>query len=233
MRPLISVLVMIVCVSADLTAQTPPRPNRRWEISWTAGASRGRSAREVRTAMSAAGFNSTTPAGCFFGYCWGPIFHPTTSAGGPTTSLAVSYAFRPGYALRLQWHSGDLGETLGYHEPGTYLFLRQSVTSVSSLFVVSVGGLQAGAGPALHQPVIRRTDGQSGRWRQTKLGMTFHAGLSLPARSRFFADAGIQYQYVGSMTAGPFTTADTAATMPRTRTSFSYHTIKLGFGVRI
>jgi opacity protein-like surface antigen len=63
--------------------------------------------------------------------------------------------------------------------------------------------------------------------------MTFHAGLSVPARSRLFADVALQYQYVGSMTAGPFTTADTAATMPRTRTSFNHHTIKLGLGVRI
>jgi len=233
MRPLISVLFMIVVVSADLPGQTPPRPNRRWEVTWTAGASRGGSAQEIKAAMSAAGFNSTTPAGCFFVYCWGPIFHPQTSAGGPTTSLAVSYAFRPGYALRLQWNSGDLGETLGCHEPWAYLFLRQSVTSVSTLFVVSVGGLQAGAGPALHRPVITRTDGEGGRWRQTKLGMTLHAGLSVPARSRLFADVALQYQYVGSMTAGPFTTADTAATMPRTRMSFNHHTIKLGLGVRI
>ncbi len=183
--------------------------------------------------MSAAGFNSTTPAGCFFGYCWGPIPHPETYGGGPTGSLAVSYAFRPGYALRLQRNSGDLGETLGYRAPWGYLFLRQSVTSLSAMVVVSVGGLHAGAGPALHRPLITRTDGRGGRWHQTKLGMTVHAGLSVPTRSRLFADVALQYQLVGSMTAGPFTASDSSATMPRTRSSFSYHTIKLGFGVRI
>jgi opacity protein-like surface antigen len=233
MRPLISVLFLIVVVSVDLAAQTPPRPHRRWEITWTAGASRGASVQEIKAAMSAAGFNSTTPAGCFGGYCWGPVPYPATYAGGPTATLAVSYAFRPGYVLRLQSTSGDLGETLGYHDPWGYVFLRQSVTSVSALFVVNVGGLHAGAGPAIHLPSITRFDAQAGRWRHTKVGMTFHAGLSVPVRSRLFAEVAVQYQLVGSMTAGPFTTADTAATMPRTRTSFSYHTIKLGLGVRI
>ncbi len=232
MRPLISTLLTIATVCGDtvLTAQTPPR---RWEISWIVGASKRGSAREIAAAMSAAGFNSTLPAGCYIIYCSGPIPHPVTYSGGPTGTLAVSYAFRPGYALRLQWNNADLGETLGYRAPAGWLFLRQSVRSVSTLFVVSAGGLHVGAGPALCRPEIERTDGQGGHWRQTKIGMTFHAGLSIPERRRVFADIAVQSQLVGSMAAGPFTTSDSSATLPRTRTSFSHHSIKLGLGVRL
>jgi len=238
MRPLIDQILALLTIAAIasvwgdtvLTAQTPPR---RWEISWTVGAGRGGSAPVIAAAMSAAGLNSTIPAGCFIFACTGPIPHPVTYSGGPTGTFAVSYALRDGYALRVQWATADLGETMGYHEPWGYLFLRQSVTTASVLAVINVGGLHAGAGPALHRPEIARTDAQGGRWRQTRIGMTFHAGLRLPVRRRVFADVAIQYQLVGSMAAGPFTTSDSSATMPRTLIPFSHHTIKLGLGVRI
>ena len=241
MRPLISALLAITIVGGDtvLTAQTPPRPDRtdrrprRWEISWTVGASKGGSARAIAAAMSTAGLNSTIPAGCFLFYCGGPIPHPVTNDGSPTGTFALSYAVRPGYTLRLQWNTADLGETMGYREHSGWLFLRQSVTSVSALVVVSAGGLQAGGGPALHRPEIARTDAQGGRWRRTRIGMTFHAGLSLPVRTRLFGHVAVQRQLVGSMAVGPFSTADSSATMPRTHTSFSHHTIKLGLGIRI
>ena len=209
------------------------RPRRRWEISWTAGGSSGGAAVAITGAMSAAGLNSTIPGGCFFLGCWGDIHHPWSDDGGTTRMLAVSYAVRPWWTLRLQHTVGDLSETLGYRAPSGWLSLRQSVTSVSVLAVVSAGGLHAGVGPSLHRLAVTREEYHPSNSRRSRVGMTFHSGLSLPARTRVFADVAVQYQLVGSMNVGPLTTSDSTATMARTRASFSYRTVKVGFGVRL
>lgn len=145
--------------------------------------------------------------------------------------FVVSYMVRPWWTLRLQHSTADLGETFGYLAPYSWVSLRQAVTSVSVLAVISAGGLHLGAGPSLHRPAITRAEYPETTSRRSKLGMTFHAGLSLPVRSRVFADIAVQYQLVGSMDIGPFTVDST--TIARTRAAFSHRTIKLGMGVRL
>jgi len=212
-------------------SSTPSRPNRRWEFSWTFGGSSGGAAATIMGAMSAAGFNSTLPAGCFI-WCWSDRSHPWSDGGGPTSMLALSYAIRPWWSLRLQQTSADVSATFGYHATSGWLSLQQSVNSFSVLAVVRAEGLHLGGGPALHQLTITR-DGQERGSQRNKLGLTFHGGLSIPARSRVFADLVVQYQLAGSVDIGPYATSDATATMARTRASFSYRTIKLGMGVRI
>lgn len=188
----------------------------------------------IRSAMAAAGLNGTRPAGCLFGYCWEPQFHPMIFQGSQTGTIAVSYLARPGWRLRFQATAADLDAVSGYRDPGGWLFLHQHVNSYSALMVAGVGGLRLGAGPAFHRTAVIRSDGGMDRSVvRFKIGMTLLAAITLPAYKRFFAELSAQSQIVGSGPIGPYTAADSTTTMARTRGSFSYRTVKLGIGARL
>jgi hypothetical protein len=217
-----------------LTGQTKrhSRPQRRWEISVTSGGSRGGSAPAIATAMTAAGLNQTLPAGCFLFGCWADTPYPTMQRGERTTTLALGYRLRPWLTLLLQRNTADLGETAGYRFPLEWLTLRQWVTSYSTVAMVNAGVLHAGVGPAIHRLAVIREEYQPTAATLTRIGMTVHAGLMVPAHTRLFAEVALQYQLVGSMAFGPLA-ADSATTLARTKASFDYHTLKVGVGFRL
>lgn len=219
-----------------LTAQRTPRsrPQRRWEISFTSGGSRGGSAPAIATAMTAAGLNNTQPAGCFIFWCWDDIAYPTMHRGERTTTVALGYRVRPWLTLLVQRNSADLGATDGWRSYLDYLTLQQWVTSYSALAVVNAGVLHAGVGPAIHRLAVMREEyNPIAEQKGTRIGVTVHAGLTVPAHTRLFAEVAWQYQLAGSMAFGPLASSDSAAIVARTEASFNYHTLKLGMGLRL
>jgi len=207
---------------------------RRWEISFISGGSSGGSAPAIASSMVAAGLNRTLPAGCFILGCWADIAYPTMRRGERTTSVALGYRVRPWLTLLLQRNTADLGETNGWRSPEDWLTLRQWVTSYSALTVVNAGVLHAGVGPAIQRlAVMREGWNPVTEAKRTRIGVTVHAGLTVPAHTRLFAEVALQYQMVGSMAFGPLAASDSTTTLPRTRASFDYHAIKVGMGLRL
>jgi hypothetical protein len=235
-RRLALLIVALLLGHSLVLAQVPS--SRRWEVTGAFGASTGGPSRAIELAMIAGGLNDPHDNGC----CTPPAFFPETWGGGNLRgTLAVSYAVRPWWMLRLQTTTTDFGATKGYHDPFSgpsgWLELEQSVTSVSALTLFGMGGLRVGAGPSLHRVAVSSIDDNTGRVSQnshtTRLGLALHAGVSFPARTLFFAHASAQYQMVGDVDVGPYTADDSVTTMPRTRASFSYRRINVGVGLRL
>lgn len=195
-----------------------------------------RGCHSFETAMSAEGFGDLQP--CLL-FCSGTISSPHSVGGEITRGLTIGYAVGHGWRVRAEWFSADLGETLGYHDPATWLFLHTSVGSLGLSGTLPLGDiLRIGAGPSLNVIDITRTDSPGGPPSHvTRLGITLHGGLTFPARSRVFVEAQVHRALVGTADVGPFTAQEiggtTQVTLTRTRVSFSYTAIRVGLGLRI
>lgn len=232
-----ALIALVVNNMSPLKAQDPSaRPSRRWEFTLTAGGSSGGAATSFETAMSAEGFGDLQP--CLL-FCSGTISSPHSVGGEITRGLTIGYAVGHGWRVRAEWFSADLGETLGYHDPATWLFLHTSVGSLGLSGTLPLGDiLRIGAGPSLNVIDITRTDSPGGPPSHvTRLGITLHGGLTFPARSRVFVEAQVHRALVGTADVGPFTAQEiggtTQVTLTRTRVSFSYTAIRVGLGLRI
>lgn len=240
-RVVVAALAMTL-VSANSAAQTrEEKPGRRWSVSWTAGAPfGGRSAADIEKAMVAAGLDDASP-GCLFGPCYGTP-HPFSSTDGLGTTLTLGYLLRPRLELRALWGRANLGETDGYRDGpgfGTYMFLRQRITTVAVLPALKVsGGVRVGAGPSLNFLSVRDDAGTGGGVGSTAIrpGLLAEASLTVPVRSRFFFEVSAQYRYVLPAEIGPIDKPaamfSEGARLPRTRVSFSHGVVGLGLGVR-
>ncbi|HKI93982.1 MAG TPA: hypothetical protein VJ992_01705 [Gemmatimonadales bacterium] len=219
-------------------AQRPPKPSqRRWEISYTAGSSTGHASDAIKNAMQTNGFGDAAP--CFL-FCAGTVQHPFVSPGGITGDVSVSRGMGTPihWRLKVEYASADLGEALGYHDPWMYLFVHTAVTSVAVSAELPFGEvLRIGAGPVYNHIVVERTDSHGEpTFSRTRLGAVVHAGLVVPAHSRFFAAVSAQRRFVGSESPGPFVARNdldgTTHTLPRTAIDCSYSTVRFGIGVR-
>ncbi len=238
--PAIALTMVILGSAAE--AQTPEEElGRRWSVSWTLGAAFGNSNADIEEAMVAAGLDDGSP-GCFFGPC-APIPHPWSYEGSWQSTITLSYAVRPRLLLRALWGRADLGATHGYRDGagfGNFMFLQQTVTTLAVLPALKLGGaFRVAAGPSLNFVKISDT-AASGSGRRSsnaaKPGFVVDAGLSTPARSRFFFEITGQYRYALPAEIGPFERPESqyseAVTLPRTRVSMSHAVLGLGVGVR-
>jgi hypothetical protein len=210
---------------------------RRVALSWTLGGAIGGPSGDLERAMQTGGFGDDS--GCWL-FCTGSVSHPFTRASGGTSTLALGYAVKPWLDLRVQSTASGLGETFGYHAAtDAYVFLRQSVTTVATLAMVSAGGTWwVGAGPSVNAVAIDRTDAPGGpAFRTTRLGVVVALDVTTPAHSLFFFDVMAQYHYVGAPSVGPFSStgflAAGATTMPPVNASFNHAVIALGLGIRL
>jgi len=232
---LLLLLASQACHVQRTFAQQPSAPPaRRWEISVDLGYSFGSTASQFEDVMRASGLDD--PESCWL-FCSGTISNPH-SRGALTTGIAISYAFRDRWALRLERVSADLGETMGYHDPLIYLFLHSTVTTMAPVAVYSVTGrLRIGAGPAINSVQVTRTDAPGGPgWHTTRVGFVLLGRVVSSERRRVFFEGTARYDFVGSPAAGPFVSqalgGPGTAVMPRTRISFSYASIHVGLGLR-
>jgi len=233
MRTFFFFFLLAALLGTSVLAAQQPRRLRRLELMWAAGTSGSGAPAPIQAAMAAAGLGDTYPAGCFLGWCWPDQNHPGSLGSSLTVNVAASYALRPWWVVRLQSGRADLGETTGYHAPAAWLTVRPSVRSTSALTLVRHFGLQVGAGPAFHRVTISGADYEGARSHHNKIGLTLVAGVFFPERTRFFFDLSYQQHIVGSVDIGPLRTSDPTVTLPRTRASLSYHTVKAGMGLRL
>ena len=224
-----------LCQVRGACAQQPSAlPEHRWEVSVELGYSFGSTASELEDLMRSAGLDD--PDSCWL-FCSGTITNPH-SRGALTSGIAISYALRHRWALRLERVSADLGETMGYHDPLIYVFLNSTVTTVAPIAVYSASDrVRIGAGPAINSVQVTRTDAPGGPgWHTTRLGFVVLGSIVSSETRRVFFEGTARYDFVGSPAAGPFVAQAIAgpgiAVMPRTPISFSYATFHLGLGVR-
>ena len=234
-RFLMLLLVALPCRVQRGFAQIPSAPPaRRWEISVSAGYGIAGTRSRFEDVMRRSGLGDTE--GCDV-FCVGAISNPH-SRGALTTGVEVSYAVRARWRVQVERISADLGETFGYHEPLTWVFLHPSVTTVATLAVFSLAGpVRIGAGPALSSVQVTRTDLPGGPGsRARRLGFVLLGSVVSSERGRVFAAGTAQFAFVGSPSVGPFVgqalAGPATAVMPRTPISFNYATIHLGLGLR-
>ncbi len=244
LRTVVVAALTTTIVSANSAAQTrEDKPGRGWSVSWAAGGPFGRrSTVDIEKAMIAAGLDDPSTAWCFPGHCRSLVPHPQSSyAGRLDVMLTVGYLLRPRLELRALWAIANLGETEGYRyrdDPsfGTYMSLKQRVTSVAVLPALKVSGaVRVGAGPSLNFLSVRDDAGVGST--ATRPGLLAEASLTMPTRSRFFFEASAQYRLILPAEVGPFeepaSTFGEGARLPRTRVSFSHGELGLGLGVRL
>ena len=229
-------LGLVTCLALQVAAAQArsPVPARRWALTAAWGGTSGLAGRQLSARMQASGLDD--PSQCWL-FCSGTISHPFHSPGGLAGTFGLSYALREPWALRFERVKGDLGETLGYKYPFTWMFLRSAVETYAFSVVLSSGSWRLGVGPAWHTVTVTRTDMPGGPpSRGARLGAVAQGAVSWPSRSRFFLEAIVQRSLVGAVDIGPFTSRDaadsTVTTIPRTPVSFSYSSVRMGFGVR-
>jgi len=244
-RMLMIVLLTSLGLASDARAQGGERASfRRWSVTLYGGWTEGRSPKSVEEAMLDAGLNEVSPARCFWGLCAPSQRHPRSIGRTASRALAVSYALKRGLRVRALWATAEFGETVGWRDDGSEwgadLALHQEATTVAALVALSVeGAARVAVGPSLN--FVELGDAGTARSTATKPGLVCEAALSLPARSRFFVEAAVQYRYVVPAELGPFYARSGAwpgepegegATFPTSRIEFSQAVLNLGMGVR-
>lgn len=215
---------------------SPTKAERRWLLTLSLGTTSSGPAADIENAMIASGFNKTSEG-------WGSsVEHPSSRTGNGYTGypwmIAVQNRIKPRLLLGVIVSDAPIGMTFGMHDPYLFLFVEYSVFTVSPTVSYQVAdGVHVGIGPAIY--VAKSSQDKAGRevnsQSATKFGVLLDAGLSIPAHSRFFAIASLQYRYVGNTTIGPFESriGNYSATMPATSVSYDHLFVSVGMGIRL
>ncbi len=204
---------------------------RRWSFSYSIGGVVGGPAGDIENGMKAGGFADPSA-----GFSHNVIEHPFSTSGGSQT-FEVHYLFKDHFSVGAVWSRSELGETLGYHSPGCFMFIDGSTATYAALVAINSDGFRLGLGPSWNRIKANRTDASSpeGSKVVNRLGLLFYASLCFPARSRVFVQLQAQYRFVGKMTVGPYTASfmDNSATFPSTKASYNHAVIGIGLGFRL
>jgi hypothetical protein len=206
----------------------PSRADRRWAIALGTGAAWGGPAVDLEEAMRRADFDDTSPAFFFPGSA-----HPRSNGNVGSIWLHAQYLLRPQWEVGVSYDNTTIGRTIGFHEPGQYLFVHDSVTEVNAVVSRIFGPARVGIGPAWYAARAHEDNGQSTD--RSRFGVTTETGLKVPARTRLYLDVNIRYSYVGRVSVGPFTPPapqGAASQFPETEVHFSHWFIGLGPGLR-
>jgi len=211
------------------------KPERRWVLTLSLGTTSSGPATDIESAMVASGFNKTSTV-------LGTTAHPFSRTGAGVTGepwmISVQNKIKPPLLLGVIVSDAPIGETLGMHDPYLFLFIDYSVFTVSPTVSYQVADvLHLGIGPAIYTVKSHRNDapGEADSQSATKFGVLLDVGLSIPAHSRFFAIASLQYRYVGNTTIGPYEVSgyQSSATMPATSVSYNHFFLSVGMGIRL
>jgi len=223
----------IVCAQHSSERDTRVK-GKRWSITANATLFGSGLSEEITEAMRAGGFDDPTTRWLFGS---GIIEHPQ-SYPELTSSITLCYRYSDRLAIRLFIGTAGVGSHHGYNaDVGRYIFLKE-VHSTTALIPSLIAGdvARIGIGPALHKLEIHREDASGGPgFRKTRIGFVLEAGLTFPARTRWFADIAFHYRHAGSIDAGPFTTGwrdGRTASIPRSRISFNKTVFSAGIGIR-
>ncbi|MCK4772758.1 MAG: hypothetical protein KAT18_07540 [Candidatus Latescibacteria bacterium] len=207
---------------------------KRWSFTATATLYDGGLSEEIIKSMRASGFDDPTTRWLFGS---GTIKHPQ-SYPALTSSITLCYRYSNRLAIRLFTGTAGAGSIHGYNgDVGKYIFLKESHSTTALIPSLIAGEVaRIGIGPALHKLEVQREDASGGPgFRKTRIGFVLEAGLTFPARTRWFFDIAFHYRYAGSAEVGPFTTngwGGGSASIPRTRINFNKTVVSAGIGIR-
>lgn len=210
---------------------------RRWSVSYCLGLASSGPASDIERAMTASGFDDTS-YGLFSSK---PIGHPFSTTGIGHTLIEVHYLIKDHFSVGAILGNSSIGETLGYHDPLCYLFIKYSVKIYAPVFSVLSHGFRLGIGPAWYIANATRTDAGGGTPSKSvnKLGFLFDLGLNVPENSRFFFELKVQYRSVGKIEIGPYESKfetellKESSTFPASKVSYNHFFVGIGVGFRL
>lgn len=239
---LCSVIIALGCpvfpAIAQESADTLNEIEHPWLVTLSFATTSSGLAADIEKAMVASGFNQTCP-GSFLG---GPVAHPFSRTGfgviGSPWMIALRYSIRPAILLGVTVSNTPIGTTLGYRDPYLFLFINYSVFTISPTASVQFASvLHLGIGPAIYIAKFSQDNAETEAATQSavKVGLLLDAGLSIHARSLFFAIVSLQYHYAGKVTIGSFESrlSNSARTMPASSVSYNHTFIAVGMGLRL
>jgi hypothetical protein len=227
----IVVLVLMCLVPAVVAGQSPdrrvPPAPRRFSLVLELGGARGGPGAGLAEQMRKAGFDDTSPGGCFFG-CIGPIDHPEQAGAGGATGLTARFAISDPVAVGAGYGHTSLGGSTGYRakagsEFGDYVFSSWEATMMwAGVFWRPGSDLRLGGGPGWY----RLEDGEG--FSVSRIGLMGEVGLEAPAARRFFLNLAIRGHLV------PAKDVAQGWTVPITlRPKWSHVALLAGLGVRL
>jgi opacity protein-like surface antigen len=204
---------------------------RSWSISFYLGGGIGGPGRDIEDAMKATGFGKTSPAGFF-----GPgKSHPFSRLEKPSWMVRAKYYLKNPFSVDISITDTHLGETLGYHDQASFLFIDYSVFTVAPTISINpYDVITIGIGPAVCIAKAEKTSSGGGdNFSHTKIGFVLDAGLRTSAKTGFFGELSIQYRKVGKAPIGPFTAAffNNTAVLPAAEVSYDHWFVGLGGGL--
>jgi hypothetical protein len=189
-------------------------------VSWSIGVAEGHQIQDLETTFSHAGLRQPD---CSLAYLFGCRI---PGAGEPSPSVAVSLRVPIAHLwyARFLLGTGNLG-TVGYYNGSVGGNLELTVTTFAMIPTLQPSsGLWIGAGPAIYVVSVTPVDGSAEH--HTRFGGVAQAGVTFPARSRFFLEAVAEFRLVGAADIGPF------EVVPASRLTFNHGRLGVGLGVR-
>lgn len=233
---LAAVVVWIGSNSVQGQAQESDQKSHAFHAAILFGRSSDSGSESLESAMREAGF--ADPLYYFFGSTAGNI--PHTSKGTPKTFTA-QYRLRSPLSAGIVVASTGESLTSGLHGYAQFLDVEYAARSVAVTASARFKALRLEFGPSWNQTRVREVGptvflSNSDTWKkENKLGFIAGASVSIPVWSLIYVDAGVQYRYIGSSVAGPFTPGayvDTPMTFPATKINFSHWFLGIGPGIR-
>lgn len=216
---------------------------KRLSLSCSFGSTSSGPASDIERVMTAAGFDDTTSG---FGlFSSDPIYHPFSSTGighaAPSWLIEIHYLIKNHFSIGAVLGNSPIGETIGYHDPLCFLFIKYSVKTYAPVFSFLSNGFRLGIGPAWYIANATRIDAGGGTPSKSvnKLGLLFDLGLNIPEHSRFFFELKVQYRSVGKIEIGPYESKfetpflKESATFPASKVSYNHFFVGVGFGFRL
>jgi hypothetical protein len=228
------VILLLACLMpAQLAGQSSDdrtrRPSRRLSFVLELGGSVGGPAAGLAEQLRQAGFDDTTPGGCFFIGCSGPTPHPTQERPDGAVVLSARFAINRGLAVGVGYGNTSLGGSMGYRRDvesawGDYVLSHWDATILwAAAFWKPAPAFRLGGGPGWY-----RLENVPEGSKVSQVGLMLEAGAEAPANRRFFLDLAIRAHLV------PAKDVEHGWTNPTTlRPDWTHVTLLAGVGVRL
>lgn len=228
-----AVILLLAClVPAALAGQSPDdragRAPRRLSLVLELGGSLGGPGARLAAQLRRAGFDDTTPGGCFI-FCTGPIAHPTQDGPGGAVGVTARFAIKGTVALGAGYTNTSLGGSIGYRANaasgfGDYVLSHWDATmGWAGVFWKPHPALRIGGGPGWYQ-----LENVPLAFQVSQVGLMGEAGVEVPADRRLFLNLAIRVHFV------PAKDVEHAGTVPITlRPNWNHAALLAGLGVRL
>lgn len=218
---ILALLVPFVVIPAPgLVPEVRAQGTRPWAVSWSIGVAEGHQIQDLEATFNHVGLRQPD---CSLAYLFGCQI-PGAGASSPSVAVTLRVPIARLWNALLLLGTGNLG-TVGYYNGSMGGNLELTATTFAVIPTLQPSaGLWMGAGPAIYVVSVTPVDGSAER--HTRFGGVAQAGVTLPARSRFFLEAVAEYRLVGAADIGPF------AIVPPSRLNFNHGRLGIGLGVR-